>query len=50
MECTHQAANKDFRSSGVVAFNTAERWARVITEDVARELIDTAFSTGEPLT
>jgi hypothetical protein len=34
----------------VVAFNTAEGWSRDVTEDIARELVDNAVRSGEPLT
>ncbi len=34
----------------VVAFNTAGRWSRDVTEEIARELLDNAVRSGEPLT
>jgi hypothetical protein len=34
----------------VVAFNTAEGWSRDVTEQIARELVDNALRSGEPLT
>jgi hypothetical protein len=33
----------------VVAFNTAEGWARDVTEDIGREILDRAHRKGEPL-
>ena len=33
----------------VVAFNTAEGWARDVTEDIAREMMDIAHRKAEPL-
>jgi len=33
----------------VVAFNTAEGWSRDVTEDIAREMMDLAHRTAEPL-
>jgi hypothetical protein len=31
-----------YRPSRIIAFNTAEGWARDVTEDVAREILDKA--------
>lgn len=33
----------------VVAFNTAEGWARDVTEDIAREIQERSQRTGKPL-
>jgi hypothetical protein len=33
----------------VIAFKTNEGWARDVTEDIAREIIDRAARKGEPL-
>jgi len=33
----------------VVAFNTAEGWARDVTEDIAREIQERSQRAGEPL-
>jgi hypothetical protein len=37
------------KSVRVVAFNTAEGWARDITEDIGREIVDRAARAYEPL-
>jgi hypothetical protein len=34
----------------VVVFNTAEGWSRDVTEEIAREMVDNAIRSGEPLT
>jgi hypothetical protein len=34
----------------VVAFNTGEGWSRDVTEDIAREMLDAAVRSGQPLT
>ena len=34
----------------VIAFNTAEGWAREVSEDIAREVAERAWHDGEPLT
>ncbi len=36
---------QDKKPVRVIAFNTAEGWARDVTQDIAREIVD----TGEPL-
>jgi hypothetical protein len=33
----------------IVCFNTAEGWARDVTEDMAREIQDRTASKGEPI-
>jgi hypothetical protein len=34
----------------VIAFNTAEGWARDVSEDVANEVLDRAYDADETLT
>jgi hypothetical protein len=44
------AAEQYNRPYRVVAFNTGEGWARDVTEEITREMIDTAVRSGRPLT
>jgi hypothetical protein len=39
--------NRPFR---IVAFNTGEGWARDVSEEIAREMLDAAVRSGQPLT
>jgi hypothetical protein len=34
----------------VIAFNTIEGWSREVSEDIAREVVDRAWRSGEALT
>jgi len=34
----------------VVAFNTGEGWARDVSDDIAREMVDAAVRSGQTLT
>jgi hypothetical protein len=44
------AAGQYSRPLRVVAFNTGEGWARDVSEEIAREMIDAAVRSGRPLT
>ena len=44
------AAGQYSRPLRVVAFNAGEGWARDVSEDIAREMLDAAVRSGQPLT
>ena len=44
------AAGQYSRPRRVVAFNAREGWARDVSEEIAREMLDAAVRSGQPLT